>query len=191
MSEVRVWSLVVISLTGQRFSTRPHVSGDFWIRNFNLFGCGFRPYVSVESCVRIGNFFWICSPERKSFNTLRIRNRVDAKSKYSFIRRRNKIDPSSLPQTLYSRWQPHSQVLSRQGKMQILRALRHMLYCEVLGTSKVPEWIAIRVGSLKFFHPLRKGKVANSKISGYVCGRGQSVLKMAATVYERDFWFGD
>ena len=37
---------------------------------------------------------------------------------------------SSLPWILYSRWQPCSQVLSRQSKMQILRALQCVLCCQ-------------------------------------------------------------
>ena len=46
--------------------------------------------------------FWIRSPEWKFLNTLGIRNRVDSKSGYFFIRWRNKIEPSSLPWI----WQP-------------------------------------------------------------------------------------
>ena len=37
---------------------------------------------------------------------------------------------SSLLWILYSRWQPRSQVLSRQSKMQILRALQCVLCCQ-------------------------------------------------------------
>ena len=74
--------------------------------------------------------FGIHSPEWKFLNTPQIGNRVDAKSGYFFIRRRNKNEPSSLPWILYSRKQPRSQVLSRQSKMQISHALRSMLYCQ-------------------------------------------------------------
>ena len=42
---------------------RRQVSGDFWILNFSLFGFGFRPHVSVESCVWIGNFLNLFSRE--------------------------------------------------------------------------------------------------------------------------------
>ena len=41
--------------------------------------------------------FWIRSPEWKFLDTPWIRNRVDAKSGYFFIRWCNKIEPSSLP----------------------------------------------------------------------------------------------
>ena len=75
-----------------------------------------------------------------------------------------------------------------------------MLYCQVLGTRVNPDTCQIvgyihvdgqirseygYVWTLKFLNPERK-KVANSKMSRYVCGRGLSVLKTAATVYEMD-----
>ena len=161
-----------------------------------------RPFIAASVLTYpVNPAYEICSPERKFFNTLWIRNRVDAKSKYSVIRWRNKIEPSSLPQILYSRKQPHSQVLSRQSKMQISRALRRMLYCQVLGTRVNPDTCRIvgymwtgksdyeYVWTWKFMNPGKK--VANSKISGCVRARDLSVLKMAATVYERDTWFGD
>ena len=88
-----------------------HVIWDTRVRIFFnseliLSGYGFRPHASGESGI------WIRSPEWKFLNTLWIRNRVDAKSGYFFIRWRDKIEPSSLPWILYSRWQPHSQVVS-------------------------------------------------------------------------------
>ena len=161
-----------------------------------------RPFIAASVLTYpVNPAYEICSPERKFFNTLWLRNRADAKSKYSVIRWRNKIEPSSLPQILYSRKQPHSQVFSRQSKMQISRALRRILCCQVLGTRVNPDTCRIvgymwtgksdygYVWTWKFMNPGKK--VANSKISGYVCARGLSVLKMAATVYERDTWFGD
>ena len=68
-----------------------------------------------------------CSPEWIFFNTLWIRNR--AKYGYFLIRWRYKIEPSSSPWILYSRWQPGSQVLSWQSKTQT-SALRSMLCCQ-------------------------------------------------------------
>ena len=49
-----------------------------------------------------------------------------------------------LSRLLYSRKQPHSQVFSRQSKMQISRALRRMLYCQVLGTRVNPDGLSDR-----------------------------------------------
>ena len=80
--------------------------------------------------------------------------------------------------------------------MQISRALRRMLYCQVLGTRVNPDTCRIvgymwsgksdygYVWTWKFMNPGKK--VANSKIFGYLRARGLSVLKMAATVHERD-----
>ena len=90
-----------------------------------LSGYSFRQHVSGESGMRIRSLEWKFFKE-----TLWIRNRVHAKSGYYFIRWISKIEPSSLPWMLYSRWQPRSQVLSRQSKMQISRALRRMLCCQ-------------------------------------------------------------
>ena len=73
--------------------------------------------------------FWIRSPEWTFLHTLWIRNRADANSGYFFIRWHNKIELSSLLWILYSRWQPRSQVLRRQSKMQISRALWRRLFC--------------------------------------------------------------
>ena len=56
----------------------------------------------------------IRSPDWKFLNTLWICNRVDAKCYPDiFFRWRNKIQPSSLPWILCSRWQPRSKVFSR------------------------------------------------------------------------------
>ena len=58
-----------------------------------------RPFIAASVLTYpVNPAYKICSPERKFFNTLWIRNRVDAKSKYFVIRWRNKIEPSSLPQ---------------------------------------------------------------------------------------------
>ena len=199
-SLTRKFRLILLALLrSERFSFNDCLGGTAWV-TFQTNSWKINPqnsevhlrrpfiaHVSGESCVR---------------NLLsRIRNRADAKSKYSVIRWRNKIEPSSLPQILYSRKQPHSQVFSRQSKMQISRALRRILYCQVLGTRVNPDTCRIvgymrkgksdygYVWTWKFMNPGKK--VANSKISGYVWARGLSVLKMAATVYERDNWFGD
>ena len=84
--------------------------------NPQLFLCGF----GFPATTLIG-WIWKTNPqlfesalqEWKFFNTVWIRNRVDAKSGYFCIRPwRNKIKPSSLHWILYSRWQLRSQVLS-------------------------------------------------------------------------------
>ena len=71
---------------------RPQISGYFWIRNFF-----FPDTASVHTYLVNPQYesatFWIRSPEWKFLNTLWIQNRVDAKSGYFFIRRRNKIEP--------------------------------------------------------------------------------------------------
>ena len=71
---------------------RPQISGYFWIRN-----SFFPDTASVHTYLVNPQYesatFWIRSPEWKFLNTLWIQNRVDAKSGYFFIRRRNKIEP--------------------------------------------------------------------------------------------------
>ena len=99
--------------------------------------------------------FWIRSPEWTFLHTLWIRNRADANSGYFFIRWHNKIELSSLLWILYSRWQPRSQVLRRQSKTQISRALRRRLFCNiprgVLGTRTNPDTWRIPVkGQMPF-----------------------------------------
>ena len=69
---------------------------------FFLCRFGFQPHVSGESQKRIRNFL----------NPLWIQNCMNAQSGYFCIRWCNKIQPSSLPWILYSRWQLRSQVLS-------------------------------------------------------------------------------
>ena len=100
----------------QRLKLCPHVSGYFWIRNFF-----FPDWASVHAYpvnpVCESATFWIRVPGWTFLNTLWIRNQMDAKSGFFFIRWRNKIEPSSLPWILYSRWQPPFQVLSKQSKM--------------------------------------------------------------------------
>ena len=59
---------------------RPHGYGYLWIRNVFFADSAFLNNVSGESGIRIR------SPEWKFLNTLRIRNRADAKSGYIFIR---------------------------------------------------------------------------------------------------------
>ena len=59
--------------------------------------------------------FRIRSAEWKFLNTLWIRNRMDAKSGYIFIRWRNKIEPSSLPWRLYSRLQPRRNTAAKRN----------------------------------------------------------------------------
>ena len=82
-----------------------------WIRHTNL--------QLFESALQSGNF---CTRyQSRIARTLNL--------DILFIRWRSKIEPSSLPWILYSRWQPRSQVLSKQSKMQISRALRRMLCC--------------------------------------------------------------
>ena len=112
-----------------KLTPHPHVSGYFWIRNFFFTGTASvhtYPMNPAEESVP----FWIRSLEWKFLNTLWIRNRVEAKSGYFLIRWSNKIGPNSLAWILYSRWQPRSQVLSWQSKMQISRALRRMFRCQ-------------------------------------------------------------
>ena len=109
-----------------------------------------RHVLSKAPSTRIGTF-WIRSRERKIL--------TDAKSGYFFIRWRNNIERSSLPWILYSRWQPRCQVLSRQSKMQILRACFYNA-CSVanfpsgvLGTRVKPDTCRIRVdGQIRFDH---------------------------------------
>ena len=102
------WSASYV-FDGMLFET--HVAGYFWILNLS-----FPHTVSVHMHSRNPAYefatFWIRSPEWKFLNALWIRNRVDAKSGYFSIRWREKIEPSSLPWILYSRWQPRSQVVS-------------------------------------------------------------------------------
>ena len=101
--------------------------------------------------------FWIRSPEWTFLHTLWIRNRADANSGYFCIRWHNKIELSSLLWILYSRWQPRSRVLRRQSKMQISRALRRRLFCNiprgVLGTRTNPDTCRIPMdGQIPFEH---------------------------------------
>ena len=106
------------------FRPRPHVSGYFLIRNYI-----FPDTASVHTYPVLPAYE---SPLQngKCLNSLWIRNRVDAKSRFFFIRWRNKVDSSSLLWIMYSRWKHRSQVLSRQSKMQISRSLRRMLSCQ-------------------------------------------------------------
>ena len=52
---------------------------------------------------------------------------MDAKSGYFFIRWHNKMEPSSLPWILYSRWQPRSQILTL-ARREVNLALRILLW---------------------------------------------------------------
>ena len=82
-SSVSLFACIVVEWIGNKF-LNPQLF---------LSGYSFRPHVSGESGIRVRNFCWIRSPEWKFLNTLWIQNRVDAKSGYFFIRRRNKIEP--------------------------------------------------------------------------------------------------
>ena len=135
-----------------------------------------RPHVSGH--------FWIRSRERKIL--------TDAKSGCFFIRWRNNIERSSLPWILYSRWQPRCQVLSRQSKMQILRACFYNA-CSVanfpsgvLGTRVKPDTCRIRVdGQIRFDHGyVWTWKLLNPErkrlwIQKYpdACGRGRKLVE--------------
>ena len=100
----------------QRLKLSPHISGYFLIKNFFFPDSAYvRTYPVNPVCESAT--FWICAPEWTFLNTLWIRNQIDAKSGFFFIRWRNKIEPNSLPWILYSRWQPPSQVLSKKSKM--------------------------------------------------------------------------
>ena len=74
---------------------RPHVSGYFWTRNFFFEDSAslhtYPVYPAYESAT-----FWIRSSEGKFFNTVWIRNSVDAKSGYHFflVQWRHKIEPT-------------------------------------------------------------------------------------------------
>ena len=116
----------------------------------------------------------------KCLNSLWIRNRVDAKSVFFFIRWRNKVESSSLPWIMYSRWKHRSQVLSRQSKMQISRSLRRMLSCQYSqrcpGYKSEPGYVwtgkfdlSVRVWTWKFLNPDRKSCGFNIPDT---CGRG-------------------
>ena len=108
----------------ERLKTSSHVSGYFWIGNFYFPDTAsvhtYLVHPAYESPLQNG----------KCLNSLWIRNRVDAKSRFFFIRWRNKVESSSLLWIMYSRWKHRSQVLSRQSKMQISRSLRRMLSCQ-------------------------------------------------------------
>ena len=86
---------VKMSFTGMKISPRPEVSGYFSIRNFFFPGTA-SVHTYPKNPAYESTTFWIRSPEWKFLITLWIRNRVDAKSGYFFVRRRNKIESSSL-----------------------------------------------------------------------------------------------
>ena len=52
-----------------------------------------RARFTAQPLAALSATFWIRSPEWKFLHTLRIQNRVDAKSGYFLIRRRKKIEP--------------------------------------------------------------------------------------------------
>ena len=104
-----------------------------------------RPFIAASVLTYpVNPAYKICSPERKFFNTLWIRNRVDAKSKYFVIRWRNKIEPSSLPHQIRYFIQ-ESNLIPRfsQGRA---RSKFRALYdaCSIV-KSWVLEWIRIHV----------------------------------------------
>ena len=117
-------------------------------------------------------------------------NRVNAKSGH-FFRWRNKIQLSSLPWILYSRWQPHSKVFSRALNSALTR-----LYdaCSVAniprGVPGVEEQIRFENGyawTWKFW--IRKEIVADLKISGYVWRGPQWTLQWLAIQWAFAKWY--
>ena len=74
---------------------------------------------------------------------------------------------SSLPWIQYSRWQPRSQVLSRQSKMQIFCALQCVLCCQYSQDRQIRFW-----WSFESPHPHQCGLGSNPGIDaivGWVC----------------------
>ena len=105
--------------------THPYISSDIFKSAIFIFGYGFRPHVSGESGMRIRSLEW-------KFFMKRFESGIVCTLNPDIILSGDlsKIEPSSLPWMLYSRWQPRSQVLSRQSKVQISCALRRMLCCQ-------------------------------------------------------------
>ena len=128
---------------------RPCVSGYFWIHNFfSLDTASVHSYPWIRQPDESATF-WIRSPSWKFLNTLWIRNRVDAESGYFFIRWLNKIEPSSLPWTLHSRWQPCSQVPSLTCLYDACSVAN--IPRGVMGTRVNPDKCRIRVdGQIRF-----------------------------------------
>ena len=115
---------------------RPHVSRNFWIRNFFFPDSKIpRPHVFAESGIRIRNLV-------EFLNMLWIRNRVDAKSGY-LIRWRNKIEPRSWSWILYSRWQPNSQVLSL-ASTSLTRLYDACSVPNIPRWDRLPSWFSAR-----------------------------------------------
>ena len=71
-----------------------NVSGYFWIRNF-FFADSASVHTYPANPAYESATFFICSPGWEFLNTLRIRNRMNAKSGYFFIRWHNNLESSS------------------------------------------------------------------------------------------------
>ena len=106
-----------------------------------------RPFIAASVLTYpVNPTYKICSPERKFFNTLWIRNRVDAKSKYFVIRWRNKIEPSSLPHQIRYFIQ-ESNLIPRFSQVRARSKFRALYDACSIVKSWVLEWIRILVGS--------------------------------------------
>ena len=119
----------------------PYISLDIFKSAIFISGYGFRPHVSGESGMRIRSLEWKFFMKRCESGIVCTLN-PDIISSGGL----SKIEPSSLPWMLYSRWQPRSQVLSRQSKVQIARFTTHALLPIFSEEFWVREWIWIRVG---------------------------------------------
>ena len=116
-------------LSSVKHSSLPTLSHLQQIQNSNKIWKRCRLY-TVQITI-FNSHFWVLRFAAYVLNTLWIRNRVNAKSGYSFTRWRNKIEPSSLPWILQSKWQPRSKEGSLTAEQEeISRALRHMLCCQ-------------------------------------------------------------
>ena len=115
---------------------RPHVSRNFWIRNFFFPDSKIpRPHVFAESGIRIRNLV-------EFLNMLWIRNRVDTKSGY-LIKWRNKIESRSWSWILYSRWQPNFQVLSL-ASTSLTRLYDACSVPNIPRWDRLPSWFSAR-----------------------------------------------
>ena len=119
------WNLTEHSLFEMSYATF------LWIRNFFFADSASVPTYPVNPAYESATF-WTRSSEWKFLNTLWIRNRVDAKSGYFFIRWRNKIERSSLP------WKAEQDA-------NFARFTTHSLLPIFTEESWVLDWIRIRV----------------------------------------------
>ena len=151
-------------------STRIRV---FWNPQLFLSGHGFRLHVSGESRIRIRNFLnplsWV-----EMLNTPWIRNRVEAKSGYFFIRWWNKIEPSSSPwkaekDANFPRLTTHTLLPIFPEEFWVLECTRIPGYVSDSCGRANSIWILIRVDVEIFQFGKNKFQIEKHRDS---CGRG-------------------